>query len=234
MEQLKEYSVHVIERKHGYTTIQASSKGEAEDMVLKKYNNGDFIWQYLELSAFEAYPAFFTRPAFQEILKRICDPDQLSTLHTFTRLITFNPITSYPAYTGMENISSNTHRCKVGHAKNLIQQMTKQGASVLEVERAVRYFLVILDAEKHFLDHEKAYGNYGIFELTDRYIPKKVNKQKGDFAMQEVVDSYHIEVYEDPDRVLVHHHLCEKPIFSATNDTASEFIMWFREEIGED
>ena len=58
---------------------------------------------------------------------------------------------------------------EMGMASNLITDMTIKGASLDEVERAVKYSMTVIDAEKHNLDWKRSYNENGIEELKDRY-----------------------------------------------------------------
>lgn len=58
---------------------------------------------------------------------------------------------------------------EMGKASNLITDMTIKGASLDEVERAVKYSMTVIDAEKHNLDWKRSYNENGIEELKDRY-----------------------------------------------------------------
>lgn len=58
---------------------------------------------------------------------------------------------------------------EMGVATNLISDMTILGASDDELERAVKYSMVVIDAEKHGLDYKAAYYEYNIQDLKDRY-----------------------------------------------------------------
>jgi len=58
---------------------------------------------------------------------------------------------------------------EMGKASNLITDMTIQGATLDEIERAVKYSMTVIDAEKHNLDWKRSYNENGIAELKDRY-----------------------------------------------------------------
>lgn len=58
---------------------------------------------------------------------------------------------------------------EMGKASNLITDMTVKGASDEELVRAVKYSMVVIDAEKHNLDWKGAYAEYGIAELKTIY-----------------------------------------------------------------
>ena len=58
---------------------------------------------------------------------------------------------------------------QMGMASNLITDMTIKGATLDEVERAVRHSMTVIDAEKHNLDWKRSYQENGIEELKKRY-----------------------------------------------------------------
>ena len=58
---------------------------------------------------------------------------------------------------------------EMGVASNLITDMTIKKADPSEIERAVRYSMTVIDAEKHNLDWKKAYKDNGIAQLKKLY-----------------------------------------------------------------
>lgn len=58
---------------------------------------------------------------------------------------------------------------RMGLASNLITDMTLGGASLPEIIRAIKYSMVVIDAEKHNLDWQAAYKIYGIKKLEHDY-----------------------------------------------------------------
>lgn len=58
---------------------------------------------------------------------------------------------------------------EMGRASNLIMDMTIKGAKKEELVRAVKYSMVVIDAEKHNLDYKAAYNDFGINELKKKY-----------------------------------------------------------------
>lgn len=58
---------------------------------------------------------------------------------------------------------------EMGVASNLITDMSIKGANMEEIERAVKYSMVVIDAEKHNLDWKQAAIDNGIQLLKDRY-----------------------------------------------------------------
>lgn len=57
----------------------------------------------------------------------------------------------------------------MGNASNLITDMTIKGARQSEIARAVKYSMVVIDSEKHNLDHKQAAIDNGIKALSKTY-----------------------------------------------------------------
>lgn len=58
---------------------------------------------------------------------------------------------------------------EMGDVSNLITDMTIKGATMPEIERAVKHSMVIIDAEKHHLNWQKSALDNGIAELKTKY-----------------------------------------------------------------
>ena len=58
---------------------------------------------------------------------------------------------------------------KMGETTNLIQDMTLKGAPAEDLIPAVKYSMVVIDAQKHSLDYKKAFSEYGIAKLNEKY-----------------------------------------------------------------
>lgn len=84
-------------------------------------------------------------------------------------LETFDPISAYPGYEGMKPLSGKDKQKKMGEVSNLINDMTIKGASDSEVVKAVKHSMVIIDAEKHKLNHKLSYEENGIAALKAKY-----------------------------------------------------------------
>ena len=59
---------------------------------------------------------------------------------------------------------------EMGKITNLIADMTLQGAERKEIERAVKYSMIVVDAPKHKLDYKRAYKELEIEALKDKYM----------------------------------------------------------------
>jgi len=84
-------------------------------------------------------------------------------------LLEFDPKAAYPKYKGMPPINHEDMQIKMGKVSNLITDMTIKGASSSELARAVKHSMVIIDAEKHELNHKQSYKDNGIASLKAKY-----------------------------------------------------------------
>lgn len=66
-------------------------------------------------------------------------------------------------------ILNRTKQNEMGKATNLITDMTVGGASLPEIEKAVKHSMVVIDSEKHHLNYKQSYIDYGIEDLKRRY-----------------------------------------------------------------
>ena len=57
----------------------------------------------------------------------------------------------------------------MGITTNLIADMTLKGAPAEDLIPAVKYSMVVIDAQKHSLDYKKAYEDYNIAKLNEKY-----------------------------------------------------------------
>jgi hypothetical protein len=96
-------------------------------------------------------------------------PTRVNTSKPLAALKDFDPQRAYPAYEGMKPMTGKDKQKKMGDASNLITDMTVQGAPHAEIARAVRYSMVVIDAEKHNLNHKQARLDNGIAELKTKY-----------------------------------------------------------------
>lgn len=89
----------------------------------------------------------------------------------YSSLKDFSTVDAFPGYPGMKEMTSHQKGVQMGVATNLITDMTIQGASPEELERAVKYSMVVIDAEKHKLNWKLAEEQLGIDALKKRYQP---------------------------------------------------------------
>lgn len=79
----------------------------------------------------------------------------------------FDPHRQYPEFPGMKPMRNT--QTEMGKISNLITDMTIKGASHEEIARAVRHSMVVIDAEKHNLNHRLSYNDNNIKELKAKY-----------------------------------------------------------------
>lgn len=84
----------------------------------------------------------------------------------------FDPKTDYSTEgkTGVRLLAKGaaTQR-QMGEISNLITDMTLKGATELEIARAVKHSMVVIDAAKHKLDYRQSEKDNGIAELKKKY-----------------------------------------------------------------
>lgn len=81
----------------------------------------------------------------------------------------FDPVARYPHYDGMPKMSNRIKQLEMGRVSNLITDMTIKGASTEELARAVRHSMVVIDAEKHYLNYKQSEQDNGIAQLKAKY-----------------------------------------------------------------
>lgn len=81
----------------------------------------------------------------------------------------FDPKAAYPHYDGMTRMSPKKKQQEMGIVSNLITDMNLKGAHPDEMARAVRHSMVVIDAEKHYLNWQKSYKDNKIGELKKLY-----------------------------------------------------------------
>lgn len=83
----------------------------------------------------------------------------------------FNPRKSYRKTKKTERLITNpkSHAIIVGKAYRLIERMLDKEATKKELQRAVLYLWVCIDAMKYQLDYRHAYAELGIEELEVKY-----------------------------------------------------------------
>lgn len=83
----------------------------------------------------------------------------------------FNPRVSYRKTKATEKLieTDRAHRLIVGRAYQLVLDMSEQKATKKELERAVRYLWVCIDAKQYKLDYWKARLDFGVPDLCRKY-----------------------------------------------------------------
>jgi len=79
----------------------------------------------------------------------------------------FDPRSSYPGYSGMKKMTNT--QTEMGKVSNLITDMSLRQAPPAELARAVKHSMVVIDAEKHGLNHKQSYNDNGIKQLKQKY-----------------------------------------------------------------
>lgn len=89
----------------------------------------------------------------------------------------FNPSAAYPEVKGMHYMSKREKGIEMGKVSNLITDMSIKGCEdPEELSRAVKYSMVVIDAEKHKLNYKQAEKDYNIEELRNKYQANKDGK----------------------------------------------------------
>lgn len=96
-------------------------------------------------------------------------PRKFKTAPPLEGLKDFDPQSAYPGYEGMKVMSAAHKQKEMGVASNLVTDMTIRRASDQELAQAVRYTMVVIDAEKHKLNYRQAYLDNNIAGLKEKY-----------------------------------------------------------------
>lgn len=89
----------------------------------------------------------------------------------------FNPSAAYPEVKGMHYMTKREKGIEMGKVSNLITDMSIKGCEDgEELARAVKYSMVVIDAEKHKLNYKQAEKDYNIEELRNKYQANKDGK----------------------------------------------------------
>ena len=89
-------------------------------------------------------------------------------------LKTFDPHEEYHGYAGMNHLSKKDTQMEMGKVTNLITDMSIKGAPMIDIEKAVKHSMVIIDADKHNLDWKRSEKENDILHL------KKIYQDNGD------------------------------------------------------
>lgn len=104
---------------------------------------------------------------------------KVKTSPALVALKNFDPQTAYPKYDGMKVMSAADKQHKMGDISNLITDMSIAGATQAELARAVKHSMVVIDAEKHELNHKQSYIDNNIADLKKRYQGNGINARAG-------------------------------------------------------
>lgn len=81
----------------------------------------------------------------------------------------FDPELKYSGYPGMPKMTDAQKGREMGVVSNLLTDMTLQGASDDEVERALKQSMIVVDAQKHGYDYKRSADDLAIQDLKDKY-----------------------------------------------------------------
>ena len=70
---------------------------------------------------------------------------------------------------GVRHMTAQEKGMQMGLVSNLITDMTLKGATIPEIARAVKYSMVVIDAEKHDLDFRRAFEDNNIQQLYQKW-----------------------------------------------------------------
>ncbi len=101
----------------------------------------------------------------------LSDKVNIRSSETLKGLKNFDDKAEYPYYEGMKVMTSREKGIEMGKISNLITDMTLQGATTDEMERAVKHSMVVIDAEKHKLNFRQSEKDNNIAELRAKYQP---------------------------------------------------------------
>lgn len=91
---------------------------------------------------------------------------QVKTSRTLKELANFDPNMYQLDH---KTITPDRKQKLMGQVSNLIADMTIKGASQSEIARAVKHSMVVIDSEKHNLDHKQSAIDNGISALKKKY-----------------------------------------------------------------
>ena len=84
-------------------------------------------------------------------------------------LVDFDAKEIYKLPDDAPQMKNSTKQNQMGQVTNLITDMTVGGASLREIEKAVRHSMVVIDAEKHHLDYKQSAIDNDVRELKKKY-----------------------------------------------------------------
>lgn len=81
----------------------------------------------------------------------------------------FNPLADVDTIHPMMGLTHNQHRLLMGRAAKTVYATMLNGTKE-EIERAIKFAFIAIDAEKHLLDIQQAAKKYGFYELEQKYV----------------------------------------------------------------
>lgn len=100
---------------------------------------------------------------------------KITSTKPFAGLVGFDPEEKYGEHPGMKYMTKSETQKQMGMITNLITDMTLQGATEPELERAVKHSMIVIDAEKHKYDYKKSEADNGIAALKEKYQGKHLD-----------------------------------------------------------
>lgn len=91
---------------------------------------------------------------------------KIKTSRSLKELANFDPNSYHVDY---KTITPERKQKLMGQVSNLITDMTIKGATQSEIARAVKHSMVVIDSEKHQLDHKQSAIDNGISALKKKY-----------------------------------------------------------------
>lgn len=95
--------------------------------------------------------------------------NRIKTKPPLEGLKNFDHRTQYQHYEGMHRMTSVETQREMGYVSNLITDMSIRGANDTEMAAAVRHSMVVIDAEKHYLNYKQSEVDNNIPTLRRRY-----------------------------------------------------------------
>lgn len=93
--------------------------------------------------------------------------NKIKTQKAQKELMDFDPEIYYDPK--LPKMKDATKAQEMGKATNLIADMTLKEAPLEDVIPAVKYSMVVIDAQKHSYDYKQAYEDFGIAKLNEKY-----------------------------------------------------------------
>ena len=124
---------------------------------------------------------------------------EIKAMDALPGLKDFNPTAEYGekrySNTRYHRMTSSEKGIEMGVVSNLITDMYAKGCEDFDhLERAVKYSMVVIDAEKHNLNYKKAYKDYNIAELKDIYQHKPDGSHGASSLLSQAKSPYTIPI----------------------------------------
>lgn len=87
----------------------------------------------------------------------------------------FDSRTDVDTVPSMMGLTHHQHRLLLGRAAKTVYATLLDGTKE-EIERAIKFAFIVIDAEKHLLDVQQARRKYGFDELEQKYVKGEKDK----------------------------------------------------------